>query len=79
MAVLGLDGDLTSHSDRTALRSAAAALYDLRLELARRVEPVKVDHLGPCDTCDDVVRPGMECSECLEEGGVVRHDACCDE
>lgn len=42
------------------------------------VEVVVSEHLGPCDTCGRIVRPGSECSECLEEAGVVRHEACCD-
>lgn len=38
-----------------------------------RVEVVVADHLGPCQVCSDVVRPGAECSECLEDDGVVMH------
>lgn len=45
-----------------------------------RVEIVVSDHLGPCAECGDIVRAGDECSECLEEDGVVVHDtdACCE-
>lgn len=42
-----------------------------------RVEVVVSDHLGPCDECGRIVRAVEECSECLEEAGTVRHDACC--
>jgi hypothetical protein len=40
---------------------------------------VRAEHLGPCDRpgCHQVVRAGTECSECLEEDGVVVHGATC--
>jgi hypothetical protein len=40
---------------------------------------VRADDLGPCDVCGRVVHPLEECSECLEEEGVVVHEACCPE
>lgn len=73
------DGDGLHPCGRSAGHAGdhVCALVDVCGVTWARVEVIVSEHLGPCDTCRQVVRAGSECSDCLENAGHARHDACC--